>query len=66
MVGKCMRCGHDLIIGSNIMLSDLNGEDINEDDDAMITYASCPNCGVSYEITDTPLTERCYYPYWTV
>jgi DNA-directed RNA polymerase subunit RPC12/RpoP len=65
MVGKCMRCGHDLIISGNYMLSDLN-EDLVEDDDTMITNATCPYCGASYEIVDTPQSERKTYPYWNV
>ena len=60
-----MRCGHDLIISGNYMLSDLN-EDLGEDDDAMVTNAHCPYCGASYEIVDTPQSERKNYPYWNV
>lgn len=41
-----MRCGHDLIIGGNFMLSDICGEELNEDDDAMVTkiYPRKPTC----------------------
>ena len=63
---KCMRCGHELIIGGNFMLSDFNGEDLAEDDDAMVTNAHCPHCGASYEIYDTPESEKKNYPYWNV
>ena len=38
-----MRCGHDLIIGGNFMLSDICGEELNEDDDAMVTNANVRN-----------------------
>jgi hypothetical protein len=47
------------------MLSDLN-EDLGEEDDTMITNATCPYCGASYEIVDTPQSERKNYPYWNV
>ena len=59
-----MRCGHDLIIGGNFMMSDVTGENLDEDDDAMITNASCPHCGASYELYDTPENEKPNYPYW--
>ena len=39
---KCMRCGHEIIIGGNFMLSEINGEDLSEEDDAMVTNAHCP------------------------
>jgi DNA-directed RNA polymerase subunit RPC12/RpoP len=61
---KCMRCGHDLIIGGNFMLSEVTGTELDEDDDAMVTNASCPHCGASYELYDTPENEKPNYPYW--
>ena len=61
---KCMRCNHELIIGGNFMLSDLNGEELADDGDAMVTNASCQHCGASYEIYETPFNERKNYPYW--
>ena len=61
-----MRCSHDLIISGNYMLSDLNEDLGEEDDDAMVTNAHCPYCGASYEIVDTPQSERKNYPYWNV
>ena len=63
MEEKCMRCGHDLIIGGNIMLSDIGVAD-NDEDDAMVTNMTCPYCGAYYEVTDTPESEKCHYPYW--
>ena len=44
------------------MLSDF--DDVNEEDDAMVTYAHCPYCGARYELTDTPESEKIDYPYW--
>ena len=58
-----MRCGHNLIIGGNFMLSDFD-DSLKEYDDAMVTNATCPYCGASYEITDTPLSEQKNYPYF--
>lgn len=61
---KCMRCEHDLILESNFMLSEVNGEVLDEDNDAMVTYAHCPYCGARYELTDTPESEKKNYEYW--
>ena len=61
---KCMRCQHDIILEGNFMLSEITGEDLSEDDDAMVTDAFCPYCGARYQLTDTPLSERKNYPYW--
>ena len=63
---KCMRCGHEIIIGGNFMLSEINGEELNEEDDAMVTNAYCPYCGARYELTDTPESEKKNYPYWKI
>lgn len=46
------------------MLSEINGEELSENDDAMVTYAHCPYCGARYELTDTPENEKKNYPYW--
>jgi hypothetical protein len=51
---KCWRCGKELICHGNFMISDWEGIDMNEDDDAMITDYYCPFCGMEYSITDTP------------
>ena len=59
-----MRCGHEIIIGGNFMLSEINGEELNEEDDAMVTNAHCPYCGARYELYDTPESEKKDYPYW--
>ena len=61
---RCMRCNHELIIGGNFMLSEVVGEELAEDDDAMVTNCSCPYCGAQYEIYDTPENEKKNYPYW--
>lgn len=53
-----MRCGHEIIIGGNFMLSEINGEELNEEDDAMVTNAHCPYCGAGYELYDTPESEK--------
>ena len=61
---RCMRCNHELIIGGDFMLSEVVGEELAEDDDAMVTNCSCPYCGAHYEIYDTPENEKKNYPYW--
>lgn len=62
---KCMRCQHDLILECNFMLSEINdNEYMEEDDDAIVTYAHCPYCGARYQLTDTPESEKKDYPYW--
>lgn len=64
MVDECMRCGHKIILESNFMLSEINGEDLSEEEDAIVTFAHCPFCGAMYTLTDTPISERHSYPYW--
>ena len=59
---SCFKCGHELVLESNSMLSDF--EDVESCDDYMITYASCPYCGAQYEFTDTADSEKSNYPYW--
>jgi DNA-directed RNA polymerase subunit RPC12/RpoP len=63
---KCMRCKHEIILEGNFMLSEINGEELNEENDAMVTYAHCPHCGARYELTDTPESEKKNYPYWKI
>lgn len=62
---KCFRCGHDLIIGGNNMLSEIMDEDdMPEDEDVIVTNMSCPHCGAYYEVYDTPESGKRLYPYW--
>lgn len=56
-----MRCGHEIILEGNVMLSEINRGEL---DDTMVTYAHCPYCGTRYELTDTPESEKRNYPYW--
>lgn len=63
----CFRCKHELVINDNWMGSDLAlvpDEKALSDEDFMITMLSCPHCGASYEIHDTPLSEANNYPYF--
>ena len=59
-----MRCDHELILSGNFMRSEIIGEDLPEDDDCIVTNAVCPFCGASYDIYDTPESEKELYPYW--
>ena len=61
-----MRCKHDLILEGNFMLSEVYGEELEEADDAMVTYAHCPYCGAKYELTDVSENEKKDYPYWNL
>lgn len=61
---KCWRCGHDLICSGNFMISDMEIDSLDENDDAIITDYLCPNCGAQYTVTDTPENDKQYYPYW--
>ena len=64
MIDDCMRCNHKIILESNFMLSEINGEELEDDDDAIVTFAHCPFCGARYMLTDTPESEKKSYPYW--
>ena len=61
---ECMRCHHDLILSGNFMLSEYQGEELEDDDDCIITNTVCPYCGARYDIYDTPESEKKDYPYW--
>ena len=61
---KCFKCNHELIITGNSMLSDYYECD-TEDDDTLISYMTCPNCGMQYEVTDTPKSEEKDFPYYS-
>ena len=54
----CILCGTELIIGGNEMLSSIDDTIVDNDDDAIITNATCPNCQVYYEMTDATQNER--------
>jgi len=55
---KCFRCGHELCIEGNEMIDLFDGEEV------MNTYAHCLYCGASYELMETPESEKKNYPYW--
>jgi len=61
---RCWRCGKKLICSGNFMISDWEGVEMNDDDDAMITDYICPHCGAEYSITDVPESMKKNYPYW--
>lgn len=64
---RCFRCKHELCIDDNWMGSDLAlvpDEKALSDEDSMVTLMSCPYCGASYEVYDTPLSEIDNYPYF--
>lgn len=57
MARYCVICGHELVTENNVMVSDVIGEELSDNDDAMITYAHCPMCGCTYEMQDASNTE---------
>ena len=38
--------------------------DLFDGEEVMTTYAMCLHCGASYELTETPESEKKNYPYW--
>ena len=64
---RCFKCKHELCIDDNWMGSDLAlvpDKKALSDEDFMVTLMSCPYCGASYEVYDTPLSEIDNYPYF--
>ena len=51
MFYKCFSCGCELVWEPDVMLSDFDSS-VSCDEDLMITYAHCPNCGSEYEFCD--------------
>ena len=58
---KCPVCGSYLILSSNNMLSELIGEDLPEDQDAMTENSTCPNCGTYIMAIPVPPSEEANY-----
>lgn len=58
----CILCGTELILGGNFMASDMDESITDEKSDAMITNATCPNCGAIYNMTDASQLERDFDP----
>ncbi len=63
---KCWRCGKELICQGDFMISDWEGIDMDDDDDAMITDYYCPFCGIEYSVTDTPKNQEKNYAYFNM
>ena len=61
---KCFICGHPLIWGSDIMQSDLDGSDLTDDENSVVSIYSCPYCGASYSITIPSPSEQKNIPYY--
>lgn len=48
-----MNCGAELRLDGNEMLSDIReGVVPNSEEDTLVTFATCPDCGLEYEITE--------------
>lgn len=61
---KCFRCKHELIWGNDFMQSDLEGEELKENEDSLVSFYTCPYCGMSYMITDTAPEDQKDFPYF--
>lgn len=64
---KCYRCGTDIIWDSTFMGSDIGAVPESKsctEDDFEVYTGHCLYCGLSYEIADTPESERCDYEYF--
>ena len=48
--GRCYVCGSPLTWNSDFMKSDIYGEELNDDDDAIVRNLSCGHCGASYTL----------------
>ena len=51
--GVCPFCGGYLYWNSDFMFSDIIGEELPEDQDTLVQYVSCSECGATFE---------CVYP----
>lgn len=63
--GQCIECGHPVGWDSDFMRSEVWGDVDTEEkdeygcskDDALVSYASCPNCGAYIEIVEPKPSE---------
>ena len=61
----CWRCGRELMCMCNFIASECGYiDEDDEDNDSIVTTYSCPYCGASYEVIDTPEGEKMEYEYW--
>jgi len=56
----CLLCGGEMCFDSDAMASEAYGAD--ENDDSVVYFAHCLNCGASYEIMECPPSEAHCYP----
>ena len=62
--GRCYVCGSPLTWNSDFMKSEIYGEELNDDDDAIVRNLSCGHCGASYEVCETSENDKKNYPFW--
>lgn len=70
--GRCLECGHYLIIMNNFMRSEVYGdvdeEDVDENgiakDDTIVDILYCPNCGANITATPPKPSEEMNYDWY--
>ena len=70
--GLCTECGKHIVWSSDFMRSEIIGdidmEDVDEygipTDDSLVSFVTCPYCGVYIEIIEPKPSEIKNYPYW--
>lgn len=45
MANKCFNCGADLI-----WESDFNADEVGYEEEGIVTFYTCPNCGADYQV----------------
>jgi acetone carboxylase gamma subunit len=59
---NCFRCGHECIWQNDEMKSNFEGGDCSEDQDQMVSWYLCPNCGAMHEVWDPSFEDAKDYP----
>lgn len=61
----CLNCGHEVYVGSNLMLSDISDDIEDENDNKLgISIDPCHYCGYMETRWDTSVNDRKKYKYW--
>jgi len=60
---RCPYCGDEMIWDSCESSIEVRS-DISEEDQSVISYYSCKNCGCDIEVYECPDEYKKEYPYW--
>ncbi len=55
--GECPKCGSHIVWSSDFMRSEVWG-DVEDDEDTLVSYVSCPYCGAYIELVEATDKER--------